>query len=141
MSLTAANAQVYKGTHTVNMHLDEIDGELHILDENLDVVHVWTRANGEVTLSRAAYKHMCGWVKTHWTPDADPEDVWVRAEQAWDSLSPEQQAFLWSVSRQEEQNAQDLCTALLAHLSEYRGLENVKRAFYAAIRSVLGQFE
>ena len=31
------------------MHLDEIDGELHILDENLDVVHVWTRANGEVT--------------------------------------------------------------------------------------------
>ena len=41
------------------MHLDEIDGELHILDENLDVVHVWTRANGEVTLSRAAHKHYC----------------------------------------------------------------------------------
>ena len=45
------------------MHLDEIDGELHILDENLDVVHVFERArssdaNGEVTLSRAAYKHM-----------------------------------------------------------------------------------
>ena len=122
------------------MHLDEIDGELHILDENLDVVHVWTRANGEVTLSRAAYKHMCAWVKTHWTPDADPDDLWDRAEQAWDSLTPTEQAFLWSVSRQEEQNAQDLCTALLAHLAEYRGLENVKRAFYGAIRSVLGQF-
>ena len=124
------------------MHLDEIDGELHILDENLDVVHVWTRSRGEgeVTLSRAAYKHMCAWVKTHWTPDADPEDVWVRAEQAWDSLSPEQQAFLWSVSRQEEQNAQDLCGALLAHLAEYRGLENVKKAFYVAIRGVLDQF-
>ena len=131
------------------MHLDEIDGELHILDENLNIVHVWTRssqnsgpdANGEVTLSRAAYKHMCAWVKTHWTPDADPDDLWVRAEQSWDSLSPEQQAYLWSMSHQEEQNAQDLCTALLAHLSEYRGLDNVKRAFYGAIRSVLGQFE
>ena len=122
------------------MHLDEIDGELHILDENLDVVHVWTRANGEVTLSRAAYKHMCAWVKTHWKAGDDPEDVWVRAEQAWDSLTPTEQAFLWSVSRQEEQNAQDLCTALLAHLAEYRGLENVKKAFYGAIRGVLDQF-
>jgi hypothetical protein len=127
------------------MHLDEIDGELHILDENLDVVHVFERArssdaNGEVTLSRAAYKHMCAWVKTHWGPDSDPDDLWVRAEQAWDSLSPEQQAYLWTMSRQEEQNAQDLCTALLAHLSEYRGLENVKRAFYSSIRSVLDQF-
>ena len=123
------------------MHLDEIDGELHILDENLDVVHVWTRANGEVTLSRAAYKHMCGWVRTHWTPDADPDDVWVRAEQAWDSLTPTEQAYLWAMSHQEEQNAQDLCTALLAHLAEYRGLENVKRAFYGAIKGVLDQFK
>ena len=44
------------------MHLDEIDGELHILDENLNIIHVFERArssdaNGEVTLSRAAYKH------------------------------------------------------------------------------------
>jgi hypothetical protein len=138
------------------MHLDEIDGELHILDENHDIIHVWTRssqnsgpgaerarssdANGEVTLSRAAYKHMCGWVKTHWTPDSDPDDLWVRAEQAWDALTPEAQMYLWSMSHQEEQNAQDLCTALLAHLSEYRGLENVKKAFYGAIRSVLDQF-
>ena len=124
------------------MHLDEIDGELHILDENLDVVHVWTRerTDNESVLSRAAYKHMCAWVRTHWTPDADPDDLWDRAEQAWDALSPEQQAYLWTMSHQEEQNAQDLCTALLAHLSEYRGLENVKRAFYGAIRSVLGQF-
>ena len=125
------------------MHLDEIDGELHILDENLDVVHVWTRerTDNESVLSRAAYKHMCAWVRTHWTPDADPDDLWDRAEQAWDSLSPEQQAYLWAMSHQEEQNAQDLCTALLAHLAEYRGLENVKKAFYAAIKGVLGQFE
>ena len=141
------------------MHLDEIDGELHILDENHDVVHVWTRssqnsdpgaerangANGQIpdrpVLSRAAYKHMCAWVKTHWGPDSDPDDLWVRAEQAWDSLTQTEQMYLWSMSHQEEQNAQDLCTALLAHLSEYRGLENVKRAFYSSIRSVLGQFE
>ena len=124
------------------MHLDEIDGELHILDENLNIVHVWTRerTDNESVLSRAVYKHMCAWVKTHWTPDADPDDLWDRAEQAWDALSPEQQAFLWSASRQEEQNAQDLCTALLAHLAEYRGLENVKKAFYVAIRGVLDQF-
>ena len=127
------------------MHLDEIDGELHILDENNDIIHVFERAkssdaNGEVTLSRAAYKHMCGWVKKYWTPDADPDDLWVRAEQAWDALSADQQAYLWSMSHQEEQNAQDLCTALLAHLSEYRGLDNVKKAFYGAIRSVLDQF-
>jgi hypothetical protein len=128
------------------MHLDEIDGELHILDENHDVVHVFerTRARGSEldapALSRAAYKHMCAWVKTHWGPDSDPDDLWVRAEQAWDSLTQTEQMYLWSMSHQEEQNAQDLCTALLAHLSEYRGLENVKRAFYGAIRSVLEQF-
>jgi len=131
------------------MHLDEIDGELHVLDENNDIIHVFERArrssaNSDAdapALSRAAYKHMCGWVKTHWTPDADPDDLWVRAEQAWDALSADQQAYLWSMSHQEEQNAQDLCTALLAHLSEYRGLENVKKAFSLGIRSVLGQFE
>ena len=124
------------------MHLDEIDGELHILDENLNIVHVWTRerTDNESVLSRAAYKHMCAWVQAHWTPDADPDDLWVRAEQAWDSLTPTEQMYLWSMSHQEEQNAQDLCTALLAHLAEYRGLENVKRAFYGAIRSVLDQF-
>jgi len=125
------------------VHLDEIDGELHILDENHEIVHAWTRTkpDGETLFSRPVYKHMCGWVKTHWTPDADPDDLWVRAEQAWDSLTLDQQAYLWNMSHQEEQNAQDLCTALLAHLSEYRGLENVKKAFYGAIRSVLEQFE
>jgi hypothetical protein len=131
------------------MHLDEIDGELHILDENLNIIHVFERtkvngANGQETdrpvLSRAAYKHMCAWVKTHWGPDADPDDLWVRARQAWNSLTRTEQMYLWSMSHQEEQNAQDLCTALLAHLSEYRGLENVKRAFYNSIRSVLDQF-
>jgi hypothetical protein len=64
------------------MHLDEIDGELHILDENLDVVHVFERArssdgNGEVTLSRAAYKHMCAWVKNLYNNNVANSNLWV----------------------------------------------------------------
>ena len=125
------------------MHLDEIDGELHILDENYEIVHVFERSKGNDShfLSRAAYKHMCGWVRTHWTPDADPEDAWVRAEQAWDALSPDEQMFLWSMSQQEDQNAQDLCTGLLATLTEYQGFESVKKAFREAIRGVLERFK
>ena len=125
------------------MHLEEIDGELHILDENHDIVHVFERSRGsdqEMTLSRAAYKHMCGWIRAHWKAGDDPNEVWERAEKSWDTMSPEAQMYLWNISHQEEQNAQDLCTALLAHLSEYRGLNNVKKAFHTAIRSVLDKF-
>jgi len=126
------------------MHLEEIDGLLHILDENYEIIHVFERArrssDPETVLSRAAYKHMCGWVKMHWTPEMDPNEIWARAEHSWDELTPEQQMYLWTLSHQEEQNAQDLCTALLAHLSEYRGLKNVKNAFKSAIQSVLEQF-
>ena len=124
------------------VHLDEIDGELHILDENHEIVHAWTRTkpDGETLFSRPVYKHMCSWVRTHWNPDSDPDDLWVRAEQAWDGLTLDQQAYLWNMCHQEEQNAQDLCSALLARLADYRGLENVKRAFRDAIRSVLDQF-
>ena len=127
------------------MHLEEIDGLLHILDENYEIIHVFERAQrssdpDQPLLSRAAYKHMCGWVKMHWTPETDPNEIWTRAEHSWDELTPEQQMYLWTLSHQEEQNAQDLCTALLAHLSEYRGLKNVKNAFKSAIQSVLEQF-
>jgi len=121
------------------MHLEEIDRELHVLDENLDVVYVFERAQ-EPLLSRAAYDHMCSWVRTHWNPDSDPDDLWIQAKEAWLSLTPEQQAYLWSVSRQEEQNAQDLCNALLARLADYRGHESVKKAFRDAIRGVPDQF-
>jgi len=133
------------------MHLEEIDDLLHILDENYETIHVFERArrssensdpenDQETVLSRAAYKHMCGWVKLQWKPEDDPHEIWARAEHSWDELTPEQQMYLWSLSHQEEQNAQDLCTALLAHLSEYRGLKNVKNAFKSAIQSVLEQF-
>jgi hypothetical protein len=125
------------------MHLEEIDGLLHILDENYEIIHVFERSKGEGDarlLSRPAYKHMCGWVKMHWTPETDPNEIWTRAEHSWDELTPDQQMYLWSLSHQEEQNAQDLCVALLARLSEYRGLKNVKKAFQSAIQSVLEQF-
>jgi hypothetical protein len=125
------------------MHLDEIDGELHILDENYEIVHVFERANTALDgpiLSRAAYKHMCGWVKKNWKAGDDPDETWVKAEAAWDALEPDAQMYVWTLAQQEEQNAQDLCTGLLATLSEYRGLEVVKRAFQTAIKGVLGQF-
>lgn len=125
------------------MYLQEIDGELNIMDENHDVAYVFTRerdTDQESVLSRAAYKHMCAWVKTHWKAGDDPDALWERAEAAWDALTPNEQMYMWSIVHQEEQNAQDLCTALLAHLSEYRGFTNVKEAFYSAIRGVLERF-
>jgi hypothetical protein len=127
------------------MHLDDIDGELHILDENYEIVHVFERSSSNSPpdgpiLSRAAYKHMCGWVKTNWKAGDDPDETWVKAEAAWDALDPDAQMYVWTLARQEEQNAQDLCTGLLANLSEYRGLDIVKRAFQTAIKGVLSQF-
>lgn len=111
------------------------------MDENYQIVHVFERSKGDgILLSRAAYKHMCGWVKTYWKAGDDPEDWWQLAEEAWHALTPEAQACVWSLTEQEEQNAKDLCTALLANLSEYRGLTFVKRAFQTAIKDVLDQF-
>ena len=124
-------------------HLDEVDCELCILDENCEIIHVFerVRADGESALSRAAYKHMCACVKEFWNENADPAEVWTRAEAAWDSLTPEHQMLLWSLSVQEQQNAQDICTGLLATLMNYQGLSTVKKAFQVAIKGVLKQFE
>jgi lysine/ornithine N-monooxygenase len=118
------------------MHLEEIDGLLHILDENYEVIHVFERGN----LSRAAYKHMCAWTQKHFDQNVDFDETWKRAEAAWDALTPEQQMLLWSLSVQEQQNAQDICTGLLATLSSYQGVEKVKRAFREAIQGVLDKF-
>jgi hypothetical protein len=124
------------------MHLDEVDGELCILDENCDIIHVFERVgpDGETVLSRAAYKHMCACVKEFWTPDMDPEVAWEKADAAWNALTPEHQMLLWSLSDEEIQNAQDICTGLLATLASYQGLAPVKRAFSNAIRGVLERF-
>ena len=117
------------------MHLEDIDGELCICDEN-EIVHTFERAD----LSRAAYKHMCGWVKKNFDPTLEPDQLWSEAESAWDALTPDQHMLLWSLSVQEQQNAQDICTGLLATLSGYQGLTVVKQAFYDAIQSVANRF-
>ena len=118
------------------MHLEDVDNDLCIVNENNEITYVFERGN----LSRAAYKHMCAWTKTHWNPELDPETVWKKAEAAWDALTPDQQMLLWSLSIQEHQNAQDICTGLLATLAGYQGVENVKKAFHDAIKSVLDKF-
>ena len=118
-------------------HLDEVDCELCILDENCEIIHVFERR----TLSRGAYKHMCACVKEFWYENADPADVWAKAEAVWDALSPEQQTLIWSLSVQEKQNAEDICTGLLATLMNYQGVSTVKKAFQSAIKSVLEQFD
>jgi hypothetical protein len=119
------------------MHLDEVDCELCILDENCEIIHVFERAN----LSRGAYKHMCACVKQTWDAGVPPEVLWARAEAAWDALTREQQMLVWSLSVQEQQNAQDICTGLLATLMSYQGVSTVKNAFQVAIRRVVEQFE
>lgn len=118
------------------MHFDDSDGELAIFDENGEFQHVFERGD----LSRAAYKHMCGWIRKNLDATLDFDENWKRAEAAWDALTPEQQALLWSLSVQEHQSAQDLCTGLLATLSGYQGVAHVKEAFREAIVNALQRF-
>jgi hypothetical protein len=119
------------------MHLDEVDNELCILDENCEIIHVFERGD----LPRAAYKHMCACVKNSWDEKVSPDVLWAKAEAAWDALTPEQQMLIWSLSEQEKQNAQDICTGLLATLMNYQGVSAVKKAFQVVIKGVLEQFE
>jgi hypothetical protein len=116
-----------------------IDDELHLL-QGEDVIHVFER--GEA-LSRAAYKHMCGWIINNFKTKfkGNPEELWEEAEKAWDALTPEQQAYLWSITNQESQNAQDVSEGLLACLSEYQCLNSVRISFIQAIKQVREKFQ
>jgi hypothetical protein len=118
-------------------HLDEVDCELCILDENCEIIHVFERGN----LSRGAYKHMCACARQLWNEGTPPDVLWSKAEAAWEALTPEHQMLVWSMSVQEQQNAKDICTGLLATLMNYQGLSTVKTAFHVAIKGVLEQFE
>ena len=119
------------------MDFDWIDAELCLVDQTTgNISHVFERGN----LSRAAYKYMTHWVQTNFNSKCVPEELWERAERAWDGLSPENQMALWSLSVQEQQNAQDICTGLLATLSGYQGLTVVKQAFKEALESVANRF-
>jgi hypothetical protein len=118
------------------MQFEEVEGELCVIDENNEIIHVFEREN----LSRAAYKHMICWIKTNFDSKLSFGENWSKAEAAWDALTPENKMLLWSLSNQEDQCAQDICTGLLATLSEYQGLTHVKKAFNGAIKKVMDQF-
>ena len=94
---------------------------------------------------------MCAWVITNFeswvlrtqlgeAPKLSADELWVQAEKAWDSLSPEHQMTIWAMSVQEEQNAKDISHGLLATLNGYQCLSTVKAAFSDAIKRVREQF-
>lgn len=119
------------------MDLDWIDAELCTIDSATgNINHVFERGN----LSRAAYKYMTNWVQSNFDSKLEPSELWAGAERAWDAMTPENQMALWSLSVQEERNAQDICVGLLATLSEYQGFSSVKKAFREAIQSVSKSF-
>lgn len=118
------------------MNFEEIDGELCIIDENDKISHVFEKGD----FSRVTYRHMIGWIQANFDSKLSIEENWARAEEAWDTLTPEHQMLLWSLGNQESQCAQDICTGLLATLSEYKGLTMVKKTFHNAIKNVLEQF-
>jgi hypothetical protein len=117
-------------------HPEMMDGELHLLDDTGDVIHVFERGN----LSRAAYKHMCAWVQTNFNSKLSAEELWVQAEKAWDALTPEHQMTIWAMTLQEEQNAKDISQGLLATLNGYQCLSTVKATFSDAIKRIRDQF-
>lgn len=128
-------------------HLETIENELHLLCDG-EIIHVFERGRGTLgpdgkakpPLSRAAYKHMCAWVITNFNPKLSADELWVQAEKAWDSMTPEHQMTIWAMTIQEEQNAKDISQGLLATLNGYQCLSTVKTAFSDAIKRVREQF-
>jgi hypothetical protein len=116
------------------MGLELIDGTLHLLGENDEVLHVFERARG--TLGAAAYKHMCDWAIANFNSKLKPEELWERAENSWNDLTPETQGLLIALQAKEEQMVKDIRTGLLATLSGYQGIKSIKDRFAEAIRSI-----
>ena len=112
------------------MGLELIDGTLHLLGENEEVLHVFERP----PLSKAAYKHMCDYAIANF--NGDPETLWTEAENSWNALSPETQGLLIALQDREEQMIKDIRTGLLATLSSYQGIKSIKDRFAEAIRSI-----
>jgi len=116
------------------MGLELIDGTLHLLGENDEVLHVFERARG--TLGPAAYRHMCDWAIANFTSELKPEELWERAENSWNDLTPETQGLLIALQAKEEQMVKDIREGLLATLSGYQGIKSIKDRFAEAIRSI-----
>lgn len=119
------------------MYYETIDGELCIMDNEDNLFWTFERGN----FSRAFYKFTTHWILENTSPDSEnPEDTWAKAEYAWTILSPEEQELYVSEVLLEQQSANDLCHGLLANLSFYQGVRNVKKAFETAIKSVRRSF-
>ena len=112
--------------------MEMIDAELHMFDEEGNVAHVYERGD----LSRAAYQHMVHWIQKNFKKENSFQKNWEEAEAAWDGLSPETQAHLFTMSNQEVQCAEDIRLGLLATLAEYRGFQCIKDLFADAIKCV-----
>ena len=115
------------------MTLNWIDDELVIIDQEGLISHVFERVP---SISRPAYKHMTGWVQSNFDPKLDPFELWRRAGEAWEALTPDHKMAIWSLYQQEIQSAKDICEGLLATLDSYQGTKSVKSVFREAILSV-----
>jgi hypothetical protein len=79
---------------------------------------------------------MCAWIQSNFDKKLSPEENWLKAEAAWDALSPEMQAHLFLMSAKEVQNGDDIRQGLLATLASYQGARFIKDLFDTAIRCV-----
>ena len=111
-----------------------IDGELAILGGD-EIEYVFERDS----LSMAAYQYMTQWIQDTKKPDDDPGTVWLEAEKAWDSLSPDFQGILINIANKEKQQAKDIRDGLHATLHGYQGVKRIKDAFAEAIKSCFGE--
>jgi hypothetical protein len=112
-----------------------IDGELAIIHDG-EVEYIFERDS----LSRAAYAYMIHWIQEKKSPKDDPGAVWLEAENAWDSLTPEIQGTLIAIANKERQQARDIREGLLATLNGYQGVKNIKDAYAECIRVCFGQW-
>jgi phage gp36-like protein len=110
------------------MTWSEVDGDLIHVESG----HVFERGDH----SRAAYKHMCIWLKDNFEPELGVDENWARAEEVWNHLSPEHQMYVWSIYTRDQQQAEDTCTLLLSALSKSRATDHIKQKFEEAIRRV-----
>lgn len=115
-----------------NSHMEFIDGELTLYDENGHVIHIFEREN----LPRTAYKYMTRKIQNNFDSELTPEENWAKAEKSWTNLSPELQAQLFLLNNSEERNFKDIRQGLLATLSNYQGLSSIKKLFSDAITCV-----
>jgi len=118
------------------MYYEEFDGELCITDD-VEVKHIYSRES----VSRACYYYVSKWIKNNTKPDPEnPNNSWEKACEHWHNLSEAEKGEYITIVKMESQNASDLSQGLLANLSMYQGLKNVKTAFEEAIKSVAYSF-